>query len=94
MSDIRSDIEKQLEELLGAKQENHYYLEDNITVTYEEQNGAPFLWIEDRRGKDAFAWLFNIEKTEEGYKFFFDKYEYIERDSIQEVFNVVRAREY
>ena len=94
MSGIRVDIEKQLEELLGSKQGKHYCLDDKITVDYEEQNGAPFLWIEDRRGKDAFAWLFNIERTESGFKFFFDKYEYIERYSLQEVFEVVRSREY
>lgn len=94
MSDIRSDIEKQLEELLGPRKETYYCIDDKITVGYKEQNEAPFLWVEDRRGKDAFAWLFNIEKTENGYKFFFDKYEYVERYSLQEVFEVVKTREY
>lgn len=93
MSNIQNDIEALLAELLD-KRENHYILEDNITVDYEEQYGSPYLWFEDRRGSVAFAWLFNIEKEAQGYKFISDKYEYIECRSLQEVFDVVKAREY
>ena len=94
MSEIKHEIEKQLEELLGAKRDNKFYLEDKITVEVEEQNGAPYLWVVDDSRANSFAWLFNIEKVNDGYKFFFDKYEYIECKTLPEVFDVVRENKF
>ena len=94
MIDIVIEMGKKLEALLGGKQNGKYILTDGIIVDVEEQNDSPFLWFEDRRGEHAFAWLFNIETTENGYKFYSDKYEYIERNTLEEVFDVVKARKY
>lgn len=93
MTEILIDIESQLKGLF-EKKENNYIIEDKITIACEENNGSPFLWIEDRRGHDSFAWLFNIEKTDCGYKYVFDKYQYIECKTIQEAVDVVKAREF
>ena len=94
MIDVRTDIDNQLKDLFGKKEGDYYIIEDKITISCEDNNGSPFLWIEDRRGHDSFAWLFNIEKTDCGYKFYFDKYEYIECKTIQEVVDKVKARNY
>ena len=88
------EIEKNVESILGEKQQGKYIVDDNITLVVEEQNGGTYLWIEDRRGEKPFAWLFNIEKLENGYKFFSDKYEYIECDSLEKVIEVVKRRKY
>lgn len=88
------EIETMVESVLGAKQAGKFILDDNITLVVEEQNGDTYLWIEDRRGEHAFAWLFNIEKLNNGYKFFSDKYEYIECDSFEKVIKVVKSRKY
>ena len=92
MSNESLEIVEKLGFLLGEKKNGKYILTEGITVVVEEQNDSSYLWFEDRRGEHAFAWLFNIEKTERGYKFFSDKYEYIEKDSLDDVFAVVKER--
>ncbi len=94
MTDIAIEMEKKLEALLGGKQNGKYILTDGITVVVEEQKESPYLWFEDKRGVHAFTWLFNIEKTDNVYNFFSDKYEYIVRNTLEEVFDVVKARKY
>lgn len=91
---MTTEIEQMVESILGEKQQGKFIVDDNITLVVEEQNGGTYLWIEDRRGEPAFAWLFNIERLENGYKFFWDKYEYIECDSLEKVIEVVKRRKY
>lgn len=92
MGQIILGTEKALEELLGSKHlDGKFYIEENISVVVQEQSDSPFLWIEDRRGI-AFAWLFNIVRTENGFNYFSDKGEYIECQTLPEVFSVVKKR--
>ena len=88
------EIEKMLEEILWPKHDGKFLIQESITCVVEEQKGALYLWIGDRRGKNALAWIFNIEETENGVKYFSDKYEYIECKTIPEVFEIVKNRKY
>lgn len=85
-------LEKTLQNKLGKKTNGHYFLDDTITVDFEEIDGAYRLWIEDRRYDPAFAWNWDVEKTENGYTFTTTHDYNLKYDSLEKVFEAVRMR--
>ena len=88
------EIEKLIESILGSKIDGKYILADKITVKVEEKSGGTYLWVEDRRGNNAYGWIINIERSENGYKFYSDHDYEVECNTLEKVFDTVKRRNY